>query len=122
MLTIGARLTNPPTGLQSFQVGDHVVLFVVRQHFLVSRHAISTLVNFLADVGFGGLFAVVHLLVLEQALEARSHFLFGAVGVMADSTLLENFFSFFGVASLFLILAHRQRARESGTYSKYNQF
>src|ERR1019366_8073899 len=97
---------------------DYVALLIVGKHFLIGRHAVAAFVDLLADVGLGGLFAVGHFLILEQALEAGSHFLFRAIRVVADSALLEDFFSFFRVA-LFLIGACRKRKRECGAYPEH---
>ena len=84
---------------ERLQVSDEVVFFLVGEHFFVGRHALAAFVNFLSDVGFGRLLAVVHFFAAEEALQARAHLLLGAVGVVAHGALLEDFLSFRGVTS-----------------------
>src|SRR5437899_7899441 len=88
---------------ERLQVSNEIVFFVIRKHFFVSRHSVAAFVNFFSDVGFCRLLPVVHFFAAEEALQAGSHLLLGAVRVVANGALLEDFLAFFGITLFFFL-------------------
>src|ERR1043166_5686648 len=93
------KTTLPEYQLESLKVSNHVGFFFRGQHVRVRGHPVSAGVNQRFYVRFRRLFAVGELVVLEQALQSRTHLLLIAVGVMANRTIrFENLFTLGGVA------------------------
>src|SRR5579872_4823695 len=104
----------PVLPLQSFQIGYDVVLFLIGKHVLVSGHAIAAGIDLGLHVLLGDLLAVLQLVALEEAFQARAHLLFVGIGIVTDGALLEEFLTLSGVPRLVVakhVLARHQRAQ-----------
>ncbi len=102
--------------LEGFEVGDDVVFFLIAEDAFIGRHAVSTGIDDGADIGFIDRLTIGKLLVFEKAFEPGAHFLFGAVGVVADAALFEGFFTLGGVTlgRVAFLKAGQQISRQQG--------
>src|ERR1035438_3492761 len=84
--------------LQRLQIRDQIVLLRVAEHVLIGRHPLPALIDPVPDIGVSHFFPIGHLVLLEEALQPRTHFLFDVIRVVAHRAGLEYRFALGGIA------------------------